>query len=176
MFIIADLPFVVGVSATKVTTSVGIDLWRDWPIKITEIPSFLQGSVLFQVPHSGIASGTTIKVEGNKKSSVYIALDVDNGRDGGLAGTLSQQGWTLLEGEVGYTGHDGTSYRLSEIWRKILMAKTFVSFTTTTGGQTNSIYVGKIVLITILLLLFTKRNKMDYCFCKLNKSDAIINS
>ena len=154
--LIADLPFVVGVSARKVTTSVGIDLWSDWQNKITEIPSFLQGSMLFQVPHGGIASGTTIKIEGNKKSSVYIALDMDNGRDGGLTGTLSQLGWTLLAGEVGYSGHDGQSYLLSEIWRKTLVPETYTSFTTTKEEFTHSIFVGKSVLITLLLLPLTK--------------------
>ena len=112
MLFYADLPFVVGVSATKIETNIGVNLFTDWPYTITGIPSFLQGSVLFQASH-GIVSGTTITVEGNRKSSVYVALDMDNGRDGGLAGTFGQQGWTLMPGEVGYTGHDGNPRRLN---------------------------------------------------------------
>ena len=150
LFLTVDLPFVVGVSATKVDTNVGVKLWSDLTYTISKVPSFLQGSVLFQVARWGTDSGTEIKVEGKKQASVYIAIDTANGRDGGFAKSLSQQGWALMTGEVRYTDNGGSSYRLDNIWRKTLTDQTFVSFTTSKENLTHSIFVGKFVCITHL--------------------------
>ena len=103
-----------------------------------------------QVPYADIPSGTEIKVEASANSSIYVALDIDNGRDGGLMEAFSQQGWTLMSGEVRYTAHGGNTYPLSAIWKKTLTTETSVSFITANGKLTHSIFIGKCVLIKVL--------------------------
>ena len=145
MFLFVVPPFVVGVSATKVDTKAGVKVWSDLTYTISQVPSFLQGSVLFQVAHWGIDSGTDIKVEGKQQASVYIALDTDSDESGGFASSLSKQGWALMTGEVRYADTARSSYQLDNIWRKTIMDQTFLSFTTTKENLTLSIFVGKFV-------------------------------
>ena len=145
--LIIDLPFVVGMSATKIDTKVGVKLWSDLPYTISQLPSFLQGSVLLQVARWGIDSGADIKVEGKQQASVYIALDTDKDKDGGFTSSLSQQGWSLMTGEVRYSDNGRSSYRLDNIWKKTILDQTFLSFTTTKENLTLSIFVGKFVYI-----------------------------
>ena len=142
-FQLLDLPSVSGIVATRVDSNIGVELWSDRTYVISELPLFLERSELFQVPHRGIASGTEIKVENDQQSFVYIALNVDEGRDGGLLETLPEQGWTLMTGEVKYEGYKGNPHRLDNIWRKTMPPETGVSFTTTTGDLTHSIFVSE---------------------------------
>ena len=144
-----DLPSVSGIAATRVDANIGVEVWNDRAYPIAELPFFLEGSQLFQTPHKTIASGTEIKVENVQQSFVYIALEIGEGRDGGLLETLPEQGWTLMTGEVIWTGALGDPERLASIWGKTMPPDTGLSFTTTKGPLTHGIFVSKGILISI---------------------------
>ena len=132
---------VIGINTTKITASVGVQLWNDRKYTITELPGYLDGAILFQGPHSPIAAETMISITASRTSTLYIAIS--NNRNGGLPDTLQSDGWKLTDGNVIYTSNsNGLNFRaFMNIWTESVAANSTTKFALPVSDVTLAIFV-----------------------------------
>ena len=121
-------------------------VWNDRGYKFSNLPSYLIGTLLFQVPHYGVSRGTVIKILVYNPSTIYIAHeDACNihaqCRSGGFESSLTKSGWTLVTENGGVsTGCCTFKY----IWKKVVSNDGPTTITlpgTTTGATVHSIFI-----------------------------------
>ena len=90
-------------------------VWLDRNYKFSNLPSYLEGTLLFQVPHKAIHQGTVTEILVHQPSTIYVAHEET--RSGGFHKTLPKTGWTLVtdNAQVG-TGQTFMKY----IWKKVV--------------------------------------------------------
>ena len=125
-------------------------MWNDRTFQINTLPPFLNGAILFQGPHKDIAWGTTISIETNLPSTIFVCIQSGD-KDGDLPNTLPSQGWTLVAGTVNWAADSN----LDQIWTKNVTTPQVVSYTTEKQVLVHAIFVkeGKTVQKSMNLLL-----------------------
>ena len=115
-------------------------VWNDREYWFRDLPSYLVGALLFQVPHK-VSKGTVIKITVQTPSTIYIAHEEGN-RSGGFENSLTNSGWTLENdnAEFKYKGQKTFKY----VWKMFVSANGPTTITlpgTTTEETTISIFV-----------------------------------
>ena len=132
-----------GVSYEISTAENGGNIWNDRSYKFSNLPSYLVGALLFQVPHKSIPKGTIIQITLHNPSTIYIAHEEDtlHNRSGGFQNSLTNSGWTLENNNAQIsTGCCTFKY----VWKKFVPANGPTSITlpeTTTSETVHSIFV-----------------------------------
>ena len=73
------------------TMNTGGKVWTDRDYTFRELPSEVEGGVLFSGPHR-IPSGSVLTLNGGQDGTMYALLT--KGRDGTYKNTLANNGWT----------------------------------------------------------------------------------
>ena len=77
------------------------------------MPSYLEGSLLFQLPYKGLSVGTEIDILVYKPSIIYIAYE--DSTSGSYGRSLEYDGWSLVTNQGGTNTECCT---LTYVWRK----------------------------------------------------------
>ena len=126
----------------KLSTAANDDIiWIDREYKFSNLPSFVNGATLFQVPHKSIPLGTVIEILVYNPSTIYIAHE-GSARSGGFQSTLPDEGWILVtnQGTTRFTVQGTFQY----IWKKHVTKiglNTLSLPATTTSELVHSIFV-----------------------------------
>ena len=140
IFIAVHPPEIRGVSYELSTAfNYGI-IWIDRNYQFTNLPSFLVGANVFQVPHREIPLGTVIEILIYTPSIVYIARE--KSRSGGFESSLPDDGWILVtdQGVVG----SNLGFHYTNIWKKEVSSYGLTTLSlpaTTTRELVHSIFV-----------------------------------
>ena len=113
----------------------GSKIWSDRSYTISNMSEKLVGTTLFQTKH--YVRRATIEVSSNRNAFVLIALYEEGNREGGLVDSLQSDGWTLKEG---WFVEWSNTYKLNNIFSKIINAGTKVQFTSTRKDMTFAIF------------------------------------
>ena len=103
MFVITEhqCPHLEGLSYNIATAEIDGIIWNDRGYMFSpNLPSYLIGTTLFQIPHKAIPMGTTTEIFLCNPSTIYIANEAHDrnaGRDGGFDESLPGNGWTLVD-------------------------------------------------------------------------------
>ena len=139
MYFGSTVPSLSGISYTTITAEEDIVMWSDRDYKITKLPAFLKGSTSFRVKIKAHPKGTTISIITRQPSTLYVAFELGQGRDGGFDTSLPSNGWTLVAGSV-----ETTCCSLNRILTKSLeIGETTILPATTTNQLVHAIFVAK---------------------------------
>ena len=90
-------------------------VWVDRNYKFSNMPAYLEGTLLFQVPHKAIRQGTIIEFLSHQPSTIYLAHEAV--RNGGFKTSLPKYGWNLVTNHARLrTGCCNLRY----IWKKVV--------------------------------------------------------
>ena len=94
----------------------GAQLWLDNSFTVSNLPEYLIGTTLLQIPYKTASPRANIQVLVSKPSNIYIAYE--DGRRGRYGNSLREQGWSLItsDSEIS-TGCCGLNF----IWRKYVL-------------------------------------------------------
>ena len=104
--------------------SAGSTMWKDKNYTILNLPSILDGLVLGHLPYR-LQSDLNLVIDIDGKSTVYMAFHPSSYSDN-LTVWLQINNWTELDGDITYSGENGTEI-LSHIWSKVLLSKDEIS-------------------------------------------------
>ena len=129
-------------------------VWVDRNYKFSNMPAYLEGTLLFQVPHKAIRQGTIIEFLSHQPSTIYLAHE--GVRNGGFKTSLPKYGWKLVTNHAQLrTGCCNLRY----IWKKVVTNDdlTTISLPATTTSETvHCIFVQSMYTrIWISKLIFT---------------------
>ena len=129
-------------------------VWVDRNYKFSNMPAYLEGTLLFQVPHKAIRQGTIIEFLSHQASTIYLAHE--GVRNGGFKSSLPKYGWKLVTNHAQLrTGCCNLRY----IWKKVVTNDdlTTISLPATTTSETvHCIFVQSMYTRTqIAKLIFT---------------------
>ena len=129
-------------------------VWVDRNYKFSNMPAYLEGTLLFQVPHKAIRQGTIIEFLSHQPSTIYLAHEAV--RNGGFKTSLPKYGWKLVTNHAQLrTGCCNLRY----IWKKVVTNDdlTTISLPATTTSETvHCIFVQSMYTrILIVKLIFT---------------------
>ena len=134
-------------------------VWVDRNYKFSNMPAYLEGTLLFQVPHKAIRQGTIIEFLSHQPSTIYLAHEAV--RNGGFKTSLPKYGWKLVTNHAKLrTGCCNLRY----IWKKVVTNDDLTTLSlpaTTTSETVHCIFVQSMYTrIRIVKLIFT--NIMNY--------------
>ena len=107
------LPGLKGTNYELSTASNGTLVWMDETFKFSNLPSFLDGSILYQLEYQTLTCSSVIEISVFKHSIIYIAYETT--RRGKFESNLESERWSLAtdEGQIS-TGCCTLTY----IWKK----------------------------------------------------------
>ena len=114
-------------------------VWVDRNYKFSNLPDYLEGTLLFQVPYKAIRQGTVTEILVHQPSTLYLGHELS--RNGGFQKTLPKFGWELVTNEAGIKTGGGN---LDYIWKKVVSNDSLTTISlpeTTTSETTHCIFV-----------------------------------
>ena len=143
-------------------------IWSNRNDTIEELPDFLEGTILFQLPFETIPKGTSLSITSDECSEVFIACE-ENGDREIFEKSLTKLRWKKKVGNVRITRSNiNTSKQLvlSTIWHRSLEAGGTTLPPVTIDKLSIAVFI-KEGRINILLIVFTKvlanrRNNNNY--------------
>ena len=118
------LPELKGLSYQLTSASNGGLIWVDQSYTFSNLPTYLDGSVLFQLEYRAITQGKKVEVQVYKQSVIYIAYEASN--VGNFEKRLERDGWILVT-EVGEISTGCCT--LTYVWKKVLTTTTVTIIT-----------------------------------------------
>jgi hypothetical protein len=88
------LPGLKGANYQLSTASNGALVWIDESFRFSNLPSFLEQSILYQLEYKAVTKRTAIDILVYKKSIIYLAYEAT--RSGTFENSLRREGWSLV--------------------------------------------------------------------------------
>ena len=114
-------------------------VWVDRNYKFSNLPDYLEGTLLFQLPYKAIRQGTVTEILVHQPSTLYLGHE--SNRNGGFPKTLPKYGWELVTSNAGIkTGGGGLDY----IWKKVVSNDSLTTISlpdTKTSETTHCLFV-----------------------------------
>ena len=124
-------------------------VWVDRNYKFSNLPDYLEGTLLFQLPYKAIRQGQVTEILVHQPSTLYLGHD--SNRNGGFQKTLPNNGWELVVNNAGIKTGGGN---LDFIWKKVVPNDSLTRISlpeTTTSETTHCIFVqSKFRKITVI--------------------------
>ena len=114
-------------------------VWVDRNYKFSNLPDYLEGTLLFQLPYKAIRQGQVTEILVHQPSTLYLGHD--SSRNGGFQKTLPNNGWELVANNAGIKTGGGN---LDFIWKKLVPNDSLTRISlpeTTTSETTHCIFV-----------------------------------
>lgn len=118
---------ILGPSVTGIPRKIPIEfakkegnIWSNNNDTIKELPDFLEGTILFQLPFKAIPAGSSLSIVSDEWSDIFIAHEEKEGEEI-FEKNLTKLRWNKKEGEVRITRSNINSSKqldLSTIWHR----------------------------------------------------------
>ena len=116
IFYLEYLPELQGISYEISKALNSVQVWSDSRFTFSNLPSYLLGTIFFQMPYQATFLGTVIEILIYKPSILYIAYE--DSTSGSYGNSLRAAGWTLIT-DKGQTSTGCCT--LNYVWRRYVL-------------------------------------------------------